>query len=235
LNELTDFHTHILPEMDDGAGCVEESLVMLRLLSDQGVRIVALTPHYYRSRESIPHFLSRRERTLDSLLKSPGLSRLPQLLPGAEVAFFSDMPKDADIRRLCISGTDALLLEMPIGVWTGAVVNIVFQLISLGVTPIIAHIERYTERGLNAEALDSIISFGAVIQSNAEFFLELRTRRRAFDMLGQGKIHIFGSDCHNLAARPPNMGRLTSLLSKKLSRAELDAIAASERRLLVRA
>ena len=48
---MTDLHTHILPEMDDGAESVEMSLDMLRMERDQGVDAVVLTPHFYRDRE----------------------------------------------------------------------------------------------------------------------------------------------------------------------------------------
>ena len=57
---MTDLHTHILPGMDDGARSAEESIHLLRLEWEQGVRRVALTPHFYPQREGLEEFLHRR-------------------------------------------------------------------------------------------------------------------------------------------------------------------------------
>jgi protein-tyrosine phosphatase len=219
--------------MDDGARDAGESAAMLRLLAGQGVTAAAATPHYYRSDEPIEDFLKRRERAIETLEAAPGFTGTPRLFPGAEVAFFADMSREARVRELRVKGTDVLLLEMPPGIWTSAVVNEVYQLaVSLRLTPLIAHAERYAAGGRNAGALDDIIAFGALVQSNAEFFLSARTRRRAFDMLRRGRIHVFGSDCHNLAPRAPNMGALGTLLRKKLTPDRRRELEETERRLL---
>ena len=64
----TDFHSHILPCMDDGARSAEESVKMLEALRDSGVDRVVLTPHFYRQKEDIVSFLSRRQASLPPTL-----------------------------------------------------------------------------------------------------------------------------------------------------------------------
>jgi protein-tyrosine phosphatase len=54
---ISDFHTHILPAMDDGSASVEESIALLELEAAQGVERVVLTPHFYPMRESPAEFL----------------------------------------------------------------------------------------------------------------------------------------------------------------------------------
>ena len=66
---MIDLHTHILPRMDDGAKTVEEALQMLRAEAEQGVEAVALTPHYYRTKEQPTAFLTRRREAMDQLLR----------------------------------------------------------------------------------------------------------------------------------------------------------------------
>ena len=61
--KITDFHSHILPFMDDGSKSVEESLDMLRLLKSQGVDRVVLTPHFYPNYEDPEQFLSKGRAT----------------------------------------------------------------------------------------------------------------------------------------------------------------------------
>ncbi|GHU50114.1 tyrosine protein phosphatase [Clostridia bacterium] len=213
---MIDFHTHILPGIDDGSQSVDESVQMLMAQNEQNTEAVILSPHYYHSKEPITSFLDRRE-TAFRILKAQWKPKTPILMLGAEVAFYVDMTKDADIHRLCVAGTDVLLLEMPFTVWRTPMINEVYSLITnLRITPIIVHIERYINEPQNLEALRQLITMGAIIQGNAEFFLKLRTRRRAFTMLGQGQIQVFGSDCHNMTKQKPNMEKLEKMLNRKL-------------------
>ena len=60
---LTDFHSHILPGIDDGSKRVSDSLAMLKILRSQGVERVIFTPHFYAHRnESVNSFIKRRQR-----------------------------------------------------------------------------------------------------------------------------------------------------------------------------
>ena len=56
-----DFHTHILPGIDDGAKTPEESLKLINSLRVQGIKNIVLTSHYYSHKESMEDFLKRRE------------------------------------------------------------------------------------------------------------------------------------------------------------------------------
>jgi protein-tyrosine phosphatase len=219
--------------MDDGARDAREGAGMLRMLAGQGVTAVAATPHYYSADETIESFLIRRGRALRELERETGRASVPRLLPGAEAAFFAGMAGEERIGDLRIEGTCAILIEMPPGAWTTAAVNEVYQLSATrGLTPLMAHVERHGCLGRNAGALGDIISFGGLAQANASFFLSLRTRRQALGMLRRGRVHVFGSDCHNLAARPPDMGALGRLLRRKLRPEELRGIEERESRLL---
>ena len=57
---VTDFHSHVLPGVDDGSASVEESLAMLRLAAQQGIRRVVATPHFYPRYDDLERFLERR-------------------------------------------------------------------------------------------------------------------------------------------------------------------------------
>jgi protein-tyrosine phosphatase len=214
--------------MDDGSRSVGESVEMLTRLRAQGVTTAIASPHYDRGRETPETFAARRAQALASLLAAARGVEAPAILPGAEVSFFTGLSQAPDLQPLCIEGTDSLLLEMPPRLWTSAVVNEIYLLTTVrGITPVLAHIERYTSSGRNLDALGDLISFGAVTQSNAEFFLSRKTRARAFSMLRKGYIHAFGSDCHNLKDRPPNMGALSSLFCKKLGETRFRALLAA--------
>ena len=46
MGELTDIHSHILPEIDDGSESLEKSLAMIEEEISQGVKNIFCTPHY---------------------------------------------------------------------------------------------------------------------------------------------------------------------------------------------
>ena len=83
---MIDWHTHILPEMDDGSRSVEESKQMLQALHEQEIDCVIATPHFLANREPVEHFLARREQAYRQLSQLGGedlpRGRLRELLRG---------------------------------------------------------------------------------------------------------------------------------------------------------
>ena len=57
-DDLIDFHTHILPRIDDGSGSSQESLELLALEKEQGVDRIVFTPHFYAGKDSVENFLN---------------------------------------------------------------------------------------------------------------------------------------------------------------------------------
>ncbi len=64
---MIDWHSHILPKMDDGSKNAEQSVEMLRIMRQQKVNGVFATPHFYADKESPESFLRRRQRSYDEL------------------------------------------------------------------------------------------------------------------------------------------------------------------------
>lgn len=109
---MIDFHTHILPGMDDGSKSVEESIWLLQEETRQGVDTVMLTPHYYADENSPVDFLRRRYAAWKRLSEA-WCREFPKVRLGAEVQYFEGICGIEDIRHLRIVGTNFLLLEMP--------------------------------------------------------------------------------------------------------------------------
>ncbi len=211
---MIDWHSHILPEMDDGSKNTEESLKLLRMQSEQGVDVVIATPHYYAEEEKLCDFLSRREQSFRSLQKNL-LSEHPKILLGAEVRYYPGISLMEDIKQLCIEGTSLLLLEMPFSEWTEYTVREVLKLSHFsGVTVILAHMERYLSFQ-NKEVWRRFKDSGILMQVNASFFLQFSTKRKALGFLKNAEVHFLGSDCHNITSRPPHIGSALDLIRKK--------------------
>ncbi|MGM9609054.1 MAG: CpsB/CapC family capsule biosynthesis tyrosine phosphatase [Eubacteriales bacterium] len=206
---LCDFHTHLLPEMDDGSRSCDESREMLRIMREQGVKRVVLTPHYYAWREYPADFIERRTRAVQKL-KTVLTPNDPILHIGAEVAYFPGIGNSEEIEKLCIAGTDCLLLEMPFDRWSEEQYEDVEALIRRGLTVVIAHIERYSE-GKKRKNRNRLRAMGAYLQCNAGFFLSRATFRQARKWLTRGEVSFIGSDCHRSDTRTPNLGRVRKL------------------------
>lgn len=204
---MIDFHTHILPGIDDGSRNVAESISLLQEELHQGVDEVFLTPHYYAEENSPASFLKERDRAWRTL--EPQVSpELPTLRLGAEVQYFEGICAVEDVVHLRIAGTDYLLLEMPFQTWSDRMIGNVLELNDRrGVQIVLAHIERYLAMQ-KPKVLEILRAGGILMQSNVSFFAGWRTRRKAVEMLKKGQIQFLGSDCHNMTTRKPNWDRL---------------------------
>ncbi len=210
---MIDFHTHILPGMDDGSRSVEQSIQMLRLEAEQGITDAALTPHFYPRENSPARFLQRRQAAWE-LLQRHLEAGMPRLHLGAEVQYFEGICRAEQLESLQIQGMGILLLEMPMCRWTNRMTADVLDL--QGFLPngvVLAHIERYLpmqDRGTVEQLLDR----GIRAQANVSFFCDWRTQTRAMSMFRRGQIHFLGSDCHDMDRRRPNWDRLKGKLQK---------------------
>ncbi len=217
-----DFHTHILPGMDDGSQNAEESFIMLEMMKAQGIDAIVASPHFYPG-QNFEHFFEKRQRSIEEFLRVYSAEEHPKIYVGAEVAFFPGIGKSQDVKKLCILGTRYLLLEMPFERWSNEVVNEVLALKENDITPIIVHVERYT-KFLKKKQLFHLINDGVFIQSNAAFFCDRKTQRKSLRMLRSGEIHLLGSDCHNTTERPPNLKGAMDVIFDRLGEAYLSEI-----------
>jgi len=213
---IIDMHCHILPGVDDGAKDLETSLAMLEASRDQGVQCMVATPHFYATRDRVDAFLARREAAWE-VLKSRMGSDFPEVMLGAEVAFFQGISRAERLDALRIEGTSSMLLEMPFRPWSQNDVDEVSQIIEKhGYTIIIAHIERYLAMHGNTGFIMDLLDMPVKIQINAECLLDWRQRGRMLKMLRNGDVHLLGSDCHGMLHRPPNLAEGREAVRKKL-------------------
>ncbi len=219
---MTDFHSHLLPGIDDGSDSVETSLAMLELWRQQGISRVCATPHFVAERTTPGRFLRQRDAAWVTLCRARGEGG-PEILLGAEVRFFDGISATEELPRLCLAGTKLLLLEMPFARWTERMLGEVAEIRRRGIVPVAAHLERYISFNPK-KAIRRFMDMDILVQCNAEFFLERRTERKALTLLREERIHFLGSDAHNLTSRAPNMGEALALIERKLGTAAIERL-----------
>lgn len=210
----TDYHSHILPRIDDGAKDVEMSMKMIEILKTQGIERVIATPHFYlHKQKSVSDFLRKRDNALKKIDSSP-----LEIVTGAEVAIEHGLSEVKDIEKLAITGTNLILLEFPYSHFAEWMIeeihNVTYE---HNLKPIIAHVHRYISY-YNKSDMEQILKIDAIFQVNNEALRIFKEKRLMKKLLKNDFPVVFGSDCHNLSSRKPNF----DLLFKKIKENLLD-------------
>lgn len=213
-----DFHTHILPNIDDGSPDRTTSAEMLFFLKRQEVGTVVLTPHFYTDRESLSSFLRRREAAWELLVPILEQTQMAAV-PACEMHFSDYVFNSADLSALCIRGK-FLLTELPYSFsFSETQIRKIGRLISAyNITPVLAHIERYPELLKKRGCLDQLIEMGCRTQINLGALQNggLRLRKTILALIRNNRVHVVGTDCHNMKFRPPCYGPGMQIIAKKL-------------------
>ena len=215
---IVDFHSHVLPQIDDGSSSLEMSLSMLRKLTRQGIGHVVATPHFYAWNDTPEEFLARRAQAEARLRHAmEGRPGMPRLSLGAEVAFYPGMSGSDSLSALCLGKSRYILVELPGTPWYNSIYEELQAIWDRqGLVPVIAHVDRYLEPFRTERLMKRLEDLPVLIQANAEFFLQRRTARTAIRLLDKGRIHLLGSDCHNLTSRAPQLGQAVEVIRRKL-------------------
>ncbi|MDO5444474.1 MAG: hypothetical protein Q4F31_02515 [Eubacteriales bacterium] len=220
---MIDFHSHILPGIDDGADTPETAYEMLCMSAQQGVKKIVATPHYYPAEESPEAFLRRREEAVNKLKvyvlqrREHGDKReVPSVYLGAEVYYFPTLGTCESLRRLAFGHDHFLLVEPPMSSWTESMFDeIALAEKNFGVVPVIAHVDRYARLLKDNSLFEEVDSRGFLVQVNASFFTRRETQTFAFELLSDGMIHMLGSDAHDLEYRKPNLADAVTAISRR--------------------
>ena len=218
MSSIIDFHSHILPGMDDGSKSVGMSVKMLDREAEQGIWKVMATPHFYPWKEHPEQFLTRRDAAAAKLQKTMEMQdHLPEVIMGAEVRYFSGMSHSDWLPALTIGEKNCILIEMPDVPWTDKMLGEVADIYeNRGLIPVIAHVDRYVDLFRGSGIPERLAGLPVLVQASASFFLKPGTGWLAMKMLRKQQIHLLGSDCHNLTDRPPNLGPALERIRKKL-------------------
>lgn len=220
MQQITDTHTHILPNMDDGASSAALAAEMLSSLKKQGVTRVLLTPHYYPYKEQPRQFIERRSQALQSL-QAQSLPAEIKLILAAEVHQHEALFNLGDLSPLKIQQSEYMLLELSSRSAESCDIRDILKLIyDHNITPLLAHIERYPALIKNKKVLEELINEGCKLQMTLGAWHTGNPlyRWRLRDLLKSGYIHTLGTDCHNLSSRPPKYACYLEELTKMLGK-----------------
>jgi protein-tyrosine phosphatase len=221
---MIDIHNHILPAIDDGAEDLSISIKMARQAVADGITTIVATPHHGNGRfiNEAQFVADAVKRFNEELLKE----KIPlEVLVGQEVHTYHNWLDDITGGNLTgINGSKYLLIEfsntlMLDSRFESNMEEIMHELQLAGLTPIIAHPERYRIFANDPSLLTRCIDQGALAQVTAHALTGLFGRKiqeTAMKMLRSGYIHVIASDAHDDRHRPLQLANAYALIEKNL-------------------
>lgn len=215
---FTDWHSHILPGVDDGIKSLEDSLDVLKRYEETGIRKVWLTPHVMEDYPNTPESL--RERFSELKDAYTGSIELRLASENMLDSLFEERLKNNDFLPIGDAGKHLLVetsyMNPPYGMD-----DMIDGAIGLGYTVVLAHPERYRymEEGDYYKWKERGLLFQTNFMSLVDGYGEA-ARKKCEWLLKEGMIDICGSDLHRLsffdhcvAQRPKKSNSLEQLVA----------------------
>jgi protein-tyrosine phosphatase len=223
---MIDLHNHILPELDDGAQSLADSLEMAKLAVNDGIQYICATPHhrdgYYTNEKSrVLESIHHLQRTLDD-------SQIPlTVLPGQEVHCNDTLIDDlyAQEQIATLNNSRYLLLEFDPSEIPANIEEIMHEFRVLRIVPIIAHPERNKRIARDPEQLVNLIKMGALAQVTSQSIVGKfgrKVQHIALELCRRNLIHIVASDAHNVRGRPFVMKEGYEVIREQLGESYVD-------------
>ena len=213
-----DLHCHLLWGVDDGARDSETMRAMLDMAYRDGTRMLCFTPHYHPG-----YYGDNRAQTDAAFAEAQAYAaeRYPELALGLGNELHYDAGaaewlRAGEARTLC--GSRYALVDFRFGESAYTIDRAMAQVLSLGYTPVLAHVERYHALHGKLRDVEAMMARGVLMQLDAQSVLGdfgAAERRMARAMLKRGMADLVCSDGHDLHSRPPVRSACRQLIEKK--------------------
>lgn len=199
---MIDFHNHILPNVDDGAKTLDVSLRMLSHAAKQGITDVVNTVHYQHPKVEgkVISYDTIKKSIINLELELKKKKNPIKLHFGAEVFYQPNLLEIKDNPLVNFNNGKYMLIEFNPQIIPKNHVDYLFKLKLAGVTPIIAHPERYRAVQNDFNIINDWLRLGCLIQVSAGSilgFMGENLKKTASKIIYSNSCHILGSDAHN--------------------------------------
>lgn len=212
-----DIHSHILPDVDDGAKDLKESLELLKLMKCDGISHVIATSHFYPELMNYEQYIEVTSEAFETLKTKFNNKKLPRIYLGCEMLYYKGIGNCEILDKLCLNKSKYLLLEL-----TDHNINEdLFEDLNLllneqKIIPIIAHIERYYRAKNFKKLLKFVLSNNIPVQINASSLLVFGMRRTVKKILTSNAFCVLATDAHSIDERPPMLKEAFNIIEKKM-------------------
>lgn len=233
---MIDIHTHIIPNIDDGATSVDETINLIKEAEEAGFTDIILTPHYITNYYDTPgcevHFW---KESLQKVLDEKNINI--NLHSGMEIYIAEDIDKLLTSGTIIsLANSKYLLLELPMNNILKKIDDILFVLQSMGYKIIIAHPERYKAVQENINYAIQLKEKGCLLQSNYGSIVGLygKNAKKTFKKLIKlNLISFLGTDTHKQKTIYKFMPQILKKLKKIISKEELHILTTENPQLIL--
>ena len=193
-------HCHLVPKVDDGSKCLEESIDCLRTLKAVGYSKVIITPHFQYPRFPNDEDEIRRlyeELKVEAEREGVGIEMIGV---GGEYRIDTGFAKRLENPRFLLVGGKYVLVEFSLHQQMMGCDEMIFDMQMKGYEVILAHPERYPYLNVQGTRMEQLKNQGVYFQINAlslgGFYGE-EAKHKAYEMLDAGWVEFMGTDTHN--------------------------------------
>lgn len=168
IKGIYDIHCHIVPGVDDGATDIGETVKLLRMEYEQGVRTVIATPHFRFRMFETP---AEKVREQFRLVEKAASEISPDLHVYLGCEFHANMemlPMLREQKVMTMAGSRYVLTEFSHNSEESYIRERLGALLSGGYKPIMAHIERYEATRNSLDFVEELADMGVYMQINAD-------------------------------------------------------------------
>ena len=239
---MIDIHSHIVFEVDDGPKTIEDSRALLEESYRQGVRTIISTSHRRKGMFETPEAkIEENFKQVQELAKE--IADDLTVLYGAEINYTSDILDKLEQGKIPrLADSQYALIEFSMITPYKEIHTALSNVLRLGVTPVVAHIERYHCLENDEKKVRDLINMGCYTQINSSSVLKPKLfgdtykfmKKRAQFFLEKDLVHFVASDMHNLDPRPPYMQEAYQIISKKYGESHAEQLFRKNQELLLR-
>lgn len=207
---MIDFHSHILPNVDDGSKSVEETFKLLKEAKDAGFDAVVSTSHYMEEYYEVN--VAERKIWINALTENLYKKDIDlKLYLGNEIYITKNIINLLEKgKATSINNSNYVLFEFPMNSKPLDMYDIIYDMLEYKLIPILAHPERYSFIQKDPSLIYELIRKGVLMQSNYGSILGMYGEKAEIivrKLLENNMVHFLGSDVHKINSIYPKINR----------------------------
>ena len=233
---MVDFHSHIIPNIDDGSKSIDETFSMIEEAKKAGFDTIISTPHYMEGNYEIDN--NEKDIWIKSLnSKLPEQKINIQLYTGNEIYLTENIINLLEGNKAStINYTSYVLFELPLTFKPLYLDDVIDEIKKRGLVPIIAHPERYSFMQEKPNLIYNLIEKGVLLQCNYGSFIGnygVKTKILATNYLKNNMVQFLGSDAHREKTIYPKIPKILKKLKSLIGQNKLNEITTTNPKLVL--
>lgn len=233
---MIDIHSHILPNIDDGARSIEETFNLIKEAQKAGFEAIISTSHYMENyyETDVPE----REVWVKAICENLQTKNIEiNLYLGNEIYFSDNIIELLEQRKAStINDTSYVLFELPLNAEPMNLYDVVYEMLQYKLVPILAHPERYSYVQKDPDLVYDLIEKGVLMQANygsiiGQYGEKAQIIVRKF--FENNMVHFLGSDVHRPNTIYPKIPQILREIESIIGSEKLEELTTKNPKLLL--